>query len=428
MLDIKFIRDNPDIVKKAVKNKHGKVDIDELLRLDSERSELQKKIDDLGRQKNDAARAHDSEVGKTLKQEFKDVSEQFKVIDGAYTALMEVVPNIPTDDTPLGEDEMENKVLREVGDRPTFSFTPKEHWELGKNLGVIDSETAGQVSGSRFAYIMGALARLEFAIVSYVFDTLSDESIVKSIASKLNIPISTKPFIPVVPPVLVRPEVMHRMSRLEPREERYHIESDDLYLVGSAEHTLGPLHMDHIFEEKDLPVRYIGFSTAFRREAGAYGKDVKGILRMHQFDKLEMESFSLPEDSIHEQDLIVGIQEYLVQSLGLPYQVMAVCTGDMGGPDMRQIDINTWMPGQNTYRETHTSDLMGDYQSRRLRTRVKRLKGETQFVHMNDATAFAIGRILIAIMENNQQSDGSITIPPVLHPYCGGLTTIARLE
>jgi seryl-tRNA synthetase len=230
---------------------------------------------------------------------------------------------------------------------------------------------------------------------------------------------NAKAFVPVVPPVMIRPEVYERMDRLEPKEERYHIPSDDLYLIGSAEHTLGPLHMDETLAEKDLPIRYIGFSTSFRREAGSYGKDTRGILRVHQFDKLEMESFTVAEDSTTEQDFIVAVQEYLVRSLELPYQVVAICTGDMGKPDARQLDIETWMPGQNRYRETHTSDLMTDYQARRLGTKVKRANGKMELVHMNDATAFAIGRILIAIIENNQTADGKIRVPDVLQPYVG---------
>ncbi|HUZ92396.1 MAG TPA: aminoacyl--tRNA ligase-related protein, partial [Candidatus Paceibacterota bacterium] len=205
----------------------------------------------------------------------------------------------------------------------------------------------------------------------------------------------------------------------EPKEERYYIPSDDAYLVGSAEHTLGPLHMDETIPEENLPLRYVGFSTAFRREAGSYGKDTKGILRVHQFDKIEIESFTLPEYAVTEQDFIVAIQENMMWELELPYQVVQICTGDMGGPDARQIDIETWIPSQGKYRETHTSDYMGDYQARRLNTKVKRKSGKTEFVHMNDATAFAIGRTLIAIMENYQTKDGKIEVPKVLQKYLG---------
>jgi seryl-tRNA synthetase len=217
---------------------------------------------------------------------------------------------------------------------------------------------------------------------------------------------------------MMRPEVMEKMARLEPREERYHIPGDDMYLIGSAEHTLGPLHMDEIIPAAKLPIRYVGFSTSFRREAGASGKDTRGILRVHQFDKVEIESFTAPEDSEAEQDFFVAIQEYLIQSLELPYRLVMTCTGDQGDPDARHIDLDTWMPGEGKYRETHSADLMTDYQSRRLQTRLRRADGKIEFVHMNDATAFA-GRTLIAILENYQTKEGNVLVPKVLQPYVG---------
>ena len=209
------------------------------------------------------------------------------------------------------------------------------------------------------------------------------------------------------------------MARYMTPEEHYMFPNDDLMLIGSAEHTLGSMHIDKIFEESDLPIRYAGYSTAFRREAGAAGKDTSGILRQHQFDKLEMEVFSLPENAMQEQNFLVGIQEYALKLLKLPYQVVAVCTGDMGFPDTRQFDIETWMPGQNKDRETHSADYTGGFQARRLNTRVRRADGKIEHVHMNDATVIAIGRILIAIIENYQQADGSIKIPEVLRKYLG---------
>lgn len=218
---------------------------------------------------------------------------------------------------------------------------------------------------------------------------------------------------------------MNRMARLDPIEERYYFEKDDMVFIGSAEHTLGPLHMDESIPESQLPLRYAALTPAFRREAGSYGKDTKGMLRLHQFNKLEMETFSKPEDGLAEQQLMVAIQEYLMQQLNLPYQVVSICTGDMGFPDQRQIDIETWMAGQNTYRETHTSDYIGGFQARRLNTKVKRADGTSEPVHMNDATALS-QRPLIAILENYQNEDGSVTIPQVLRPYMGGREKITR--
>ncbi len=418
MIDMKFIREHTDLVKKAAEQKNVKVDIDQLLELDQKRREMKTQLDDLQRSRNEAANEKDAAKGKKLKEEAALLQESFRAVDESFQVLVQSVPNIPSEDTPVGKDESENVVLRSYLEPTTFDFTPKPHWELGKALDIIDSETAAEVSGARFTYLKGGLAMMQFGLVQLVLHTLTNEETLKEIIKKAGLTISSKPFVPVVPPVFIRPEVMQKMGRLEPRDERYHIVSDDLYLVGSAEHTLGPMHMGQTFEKKDLPVRYVGYSTAFRREAGSYGKDTRGIIRLHQFDKLEMESFTDSESSIEEQNLFVAVQEHLVQQLGIPYQVMQICTGDMGKPDARQMDINMWMPGENAYRETHTSDLMTDYQSRRMGIKYKD-ENAKQFVHMNDATAIAIGRTLVAIMENYQQEDGTIRVPDVLQPFVG---------
>jgi len=220
---------------------------------------------------------------------------------------------------------------------------------------------------------------------------------------------------------MIRPEVFTKMARLseEDKDERYYLPSDDLYLIGSAEHTLGPLHMNESINEKDAPVRYVGFSPSFRREAGSYGKDTRGILRVHQFDKVEIETFTTIEKQDEEHEFVVAIQEYLMQSLKIPYRVMLLSTGDMGKPDARQIDIESWMPGQDKYRETHSADMMGDYQSRRLKTKIKNKDGGNEYAAMIDATVFAIGRTLIAIMENYQTEKGTIKIPKVLQKHVG---------
>lgn len=429
MLDIHFIRENPDLVKAGAAKKKAVVDIDRLLALDDERKLLRQKLDDMRAEQNRAsqriARAEGEEKEKLL-ESMKHVKEGMQELDTKYTAVNEEwtkillsIPNLPSPDTPEGPDESANVVVREWGEKPKFTFTPKPHWELGKDLGLIDSEKASEVSGSRFTYIIGDLVLMQFALIDLVMKTLTNRETIKAIMAKAGLDLDPKPFVPVLPPVMMRANVMGRMARLQPIDERYYFEKDDLVLVGSAEHTLGPLHMDEIIDEPALPIRYIGYSVAFRREAGAAGKDTRGILRQHQFDKLEMETFTRPEDGYKEQEFIVAVQEHLMQLLGLPYQVLAICTGDMGTPDHRQFDINTWMPGQDAYRETQTSDYMGGYQARRLNTRVRDVEGNLSHVHMNDATAFAIGRTLIAIMENYQQEDGTIRVPEVLVPYVG---------
>lgn len=424
MISLKIIREKPDRIKEISKQKNVDVDVDRLLELDKQWRSLGGQIAEIERKRNELAKSikgkptpEQIETGKQLRVALQQLTKEYDAAYAEGKALHEKVPNIPTDDTPIGPDESGNKTLPPVGEKPHFSFTPKEHWELGELLGVIDTERAAEVSGSRFAYLKGELVWLEFALVQYGLSILTNEGKLAEIAKNAGLGVPAKPFMPVIPPVLIKPGVMQKMARLEPKEERYHTPADDLYLVGSAEHTLGPLHMGEKLDEVDMPIRYVGWSTAFRRESGSYGKDVRGILRVHQFDKLEIESFTTPEAGIAEQNFIVAIQEYLMQSLKLPYQVVLKCTGDMGTPNARAIDIETWMPGQNRYRETHTSDYMSDFQARRLYTKVRLKSGKTENVHMNDATVFAIGRTLIAIMENNQQDDYSIDIPEVLQQY-----------
>ena len=420
MLDIAFIKENPDIIRAAIQNKHTEpVDIDRLLKAYEERKALQQEIDDLNREKNQAATERDFDRGKQIKVELQAVQEKFKEIDKEYSTLMLQLPNIPSPDTPVGKDESENKVLREVGEEPKFSFTPKPHWEIGEKLGIIDTQTAGDVSGARFNYLKGDAARLQYALFNFGMNTVTDNEILKEIAERADVKVPVTSFVPVVPPLMMRTSVMNRMARLHPMDERYVFEKDDLVLIGSAEHTLGPLHMDEKIDESALPLRYVAYTPAFRREAGTYGKDTRGIIRQHQFDKIEMETFVNPENGYAEQDFILAIQEYILQKLELPYHVVSICTGDMGTPDQRQFDMDTWMPGQGIYKETHTSDYMGGYQSRRLNTRVKREDGTTEAIHMNDATLIAMGRTIAAILENYQQEDGTVRVPKVLQQYMG---------
>lgn len=426
MLDIKFIRENKDIVATAIKNKNREVDLDELLNLSDKRKALKQEIDNVNQKRNEAAKERDIDKGTQLKKELEMLEGEFTEIDKKFIGLMSKVPNIPSLDTPVGPDESGNKVIRSWGEIPKFDFEPKEHDELGKALGVIDIETAGVVSGSRFSYIKGDLVILQFALLQFCLNIFNNKEKLESIAKEANLTLDVTNFTPVLPPVFVRPAVQNRMARFMTPEEHYMFPEDDLMLVGSAEHTLGAVYMDKIIEEKDLPIRYVGYSTAFRREAGSHGQDTKGIIRQHQFDKLEMETFCLPENSMKEQDFLVAIQEHIVQSLKLPYQVVMVCTGDMAFPDYRQIDIETWMPGQNKYRETHSADLTTSFQSRRLNTRVKRSDGKIEPLHMNDATAVAMGRTLVAIIENYQQADGSVKIPEVLQPYMNGQSVITK--
>lgn len=428
MLDIKFIRENKELIEENCRNRHTECDVDTLLDLDEKRKELVQKVEELNKQKNeinDSIQKADKEEknklikkGKNIKKELEETKPELDNVNEEYKRLLYQIPNVYSKDTPIGPDDSGNKVIKKVGEPEKLNFQPKEHWQLGEDLDLIDIKRAVKVSGARFVYLKRELVLLEFALMQFALSVLTDEEQLKKIIKENNLNVPSAPFVPVFPPIMIRPEIMNRMARLDP-EEMYSLERDKLNLIGSAEHTLGSMYVDEIIDANDLPIRMVGYTPAFRREAGSYNKDTKGMLRLHQFNKLEMESFTLPEKSTDEQNFFVAIQEYLMQALQIPYQVVAICTGDMGKPDLRQIDIEAWMPGQNKYRETHTSDLIGDFQARRLGTKVRFKDGKLEYIHMNDATAFS-QRPLIAIMENYQQADGSIKIPEVLRKYMPG--------
>ncbi len=419
MIDPKLLREHPDFIKDVCRVKNAAVDIDLALSLDARRRDLSGKLDEANRARKEAAGTKDIEAGKRLKQDASLLEKEVAAIEEQLTPLLLKIPNPPSADTPVGKDDTENVVLRKWGTPKEFAFKVKDHVELGEALGLLDAKRGADVAGARFTYLKGDLVLLQNALYQFALSVLLDESKLAAIAKAAGLNVPSKAFVPVVPPLFIKPDVFQKMARLEPRDERYHIVSDDAYLIGSAEHTLGPLHMGEVLKESDLPLRYFAYTPAFRREAGSYGKDVKGILRQHQFDKVEMESFTVAETSQDEQDFFVAIQEHFMQKLGLPYQVLITCTGDMGDPDARHLDLETWMPGQGKYRETHSADLMTDYQTRRLGTKVKRGDAKSEFVHTNDATAMAMGRLLIAVMENGQQEDGSIVVPEVLRPWMG---------
>ncbi len=429
MIDIKILRNNPDIVKKALHDKVVKgVDFIKVIELDLARVSLGQEIDALRARRNDLS----SQMGKgkpdpaliaeakELKEKIQELEPQHEAIESEFFDLYKKIPNIPTTDTPIGLTEEENVVVKTWGTIRTFDFPVRNHADIAAIRGWIDKERAANVAGARFAYLKGDLVKLQFALIQWVMDTLSDAEVLASIIKEHGLKVSNKPFTPVLPPYMIKTAPYDAMDRLEPREDRYKIEWQDLWLQGSAEHVLGSMHANEIFAEADMPVRYIGYATSFRGEAGTYWKDMEGIIRMHQFDKLEMESFSVAELSHDEHLLFAGIQEYLMQQLEIPYQKIQKCTFDIGKPNAKGSDIEAWLPGQEKYRETHTADYMTDYQARRLQTRVRRTSGDVELIHTNDATAFACGRALVAIMENYQNEDATVTVPKVLRNYLGG--------
>ncbi|MBD3208607.1 MAG: serine--tRNA ligase [Candidatus Nealsonbacteria bacterium] len=412
MLDIKTIRENPQKIKEACSKKQAEVDIDRILELDKERRELLLVVEEMRAKKNRAsekiAKTKDKKTKESVIAEMRELDEEsdkkeelLRELEKELRELMLQVPNPPHDDVPVGKDEEDNIVLRKVGAKPDFDFEFRDYLKISEELNLIDVERAAKVSGSRFGYLKNEAVILEFALVTFVF-----EKLVK------------KDFVPVLPPVMIRPEMMRAMGYVERgAEEIYFIEKDNLYLIGTSEQSIGPMHAGEIFNQKELPKRYVGFSSCFRREAGSYGKDTRGILRVHQFDKAEMFVFAEPGESRKEHQLLLSIEEEIMKELGLPYQVINICTGDLGDPAAAKYDIEAWIPSEDKYRETHSTSDCTDFQARRLNIRYRGEKGELDYVHTLNGTGLAIGRTLIAIIENYQQKDGGVIIPEVLRPY-----------
>ena len=414
MLDIKFIRNHPDKVKESCKQKHIKVDVDLLLEVDKRRRQTLQALEDMSAQKNQASkiisRTKDEKEKRKLILEMRELDENsdrltkvLKESEGEFNNLMLQIPNLPFDDVPIGRDEKDNVVLREWGEKSKFDFQPKNYLELAENLDLIDVKRAAKISGTRFGILKKEAALLEFSLINFTFETLLQDG-----------------FVPVIPPIMLKPEMLEKSGHLSEKDkpERYFIEKDNAYLAGTAEQPIAAMHADEIFGEEDLPKRYLGFSTCFRREAGAYGKDTKGIFRVHQFDKIEMFSICHPEKSRGEHQFLLSCQEKLMQSLKIPYRVIQICTGDLGFPAAAAYDIEAWIPSENRYRETHTTFNDTDFQTRRLNIRYRDSKTKKLAIpHALNGTAFAIGRILIAIIENYQQKDGKIFVPESLQKY-----------
>lgn len=427
MLDIRFIRENPDRVQTAAAQKGYTVNIQELLHADESRRELQQKADELRTRRNEIAAQMKGgkpaeeliEEGKNIKTELAEVEDHLRVADELFTTLLRAVPNVALDEVPIGSSEAENVEIRTWGDKPSFDFPVKNHAEIAEAKGWLDKERGAKIAGARFVYTMGDLVLLEMALWRFAMDVLTSQEILQSIIDKHGLKLSAQPFTPILPPAAAKQEVFEATGRLNRQEQTYKIEDEDLWLNASAEHTIAPIYMDEILDETQLPIRYVGYTTAFRREAGTYGKDAEGFFRLHQFNKLEMECFTTAETSYDEHLFLVAIQEYLMQQLELPYHVLEKCTADIGRPNAKGVDVEVWLPSQGMYRETHTADYIGDYQTRAMKTRVRRADGSVELAHTNDATAFS-QRPLIGIIENNQTKSGDVVIPTVLRPYLGG--------
>lgn len=412
MLNLRAIRDDPEPIRAALARRDAGLadDLSQLIELDRERRKITMEVEELRAEQNRGSKAVGTASGEEREQLIKSlrqVSERLTELEPRLASLDEEVlrlasrlPNPPHESVPEGETEEDNELVRKVGDVPSFPFEPKDHVDLGQRLGIIDLERGARVSGSRFTYLLDGAVWVQWALVRYCMELLG-----------------AKGFVPVVPPVLVHEEAMYGTGFLPAAEAQIYVtRDDDLYLAGTSEVPLAALHQDEILDPEKLPRRYAGYSTCFRREAGTYGKDIRGIFRLHQFDKVEMFSFTTPESSWDEHEFLLSCQEEIVSGLGLPYQVVFVCAGQMGNAAAKQYDIEVWLPGQGRYRELTSCSNCTDYQARRLECRV-RFEGGNRTAHTLNGTACAIGRTLIALLENHQRKDGSVPLPESLHPY-----------
>jgi len=407
MIDIKVLRDSPEKVANGARSKNVTIDTQQILGLDQKVRELLGEAQQIREKKNvlnesfSGKPTEEQQVeGKKLKEQLQEIETQLKVLEAELAAALLNIPAIPKDDVKVGKNDTENDVIKTVGEPTKFEFEVKDHLELGELLGIIDVERAAKVSGARFAYLKNEGVLLELALVQFAIAKLTQ-----------------KGFVPVIPQTIISRDTMKAMGYMENGgdEDMFQLKEDDKVLVGTAEQSIVPMYKDETFDLKDLPIRYVGYSSSFRREAGSYGKDTRGILRVHEFHKVEMVSYVAEGQDDAEHEFLREIEEEFFSDLNIPYQVIKMCTGDLGFPAARKYDIEAWIPSQEKYREVTSTSTTADFQAR----------GEDKkYANILNGTAFAIGRTIIAILENYQQADNSVVIPEVLRPFMGGLEKI----
>lgn len=405
MLDIRFIRENKEKVKKAVADKQFDPSlVDKVLKLDEDWRKALQEVENLRAERNKAAEAKDIKKGKEVKEKLQKIEPQLRETEIEFTEALNQVPNLPLPQVPIGKGEKDNVEVRKWSEPKKFDFTPKDHLELGRSLGILDFETGAKVAGSQFYFWYADGARLELALIQYAFDLLGKEG-----------------FMPVITPDLAKSRYYLGTGYLPKGKEAqtYEIQGEDLGLIATAEVTLAGKHADEVITEDKLPLKYIGYSHCFRQEAGAYGKYSKGIYRVHQFTKAEMFIYCKPEESDKLHQYLLKMEEKIYQGLGLPYRVVEMCTGDLGAMAARKFDIEGWMPSRKEYGELTSTSNCTDYQARNLNIKFRRKNGETDYLHMLNGTAIATSRTPLAILENYQQKDGSVVIPEVLQKYMG---------
>ena len=418
MLDLAFIRSHPDVVKEAARLKYNDIDIDYLLEVDRKVTSLQREVEEARARQNQISKqiakvGKDKELREKLIAEGKQLAEQIKSMEPMLIALLEerqqllyLVPNIPDPSAPIGKDENDNVPVKYWGKIPTFDFEPRDHYTIMQNLDMVDIERGVKVAGARSYILKNDAARLELALMNFAFDR-----------------VARKGYTPLIVPAMAREFCFIGNGQFpKGRDQVYAIENDDTFLVGTAEVSITGMFKDEILKVDDLPLRFVAFCPCFRREAGTYGKDTRGVFRIHQFNKVEQYIICRAdhEESVLWHEALLANSEELVQALELPYRVVNVCTGDMGDGKVGMYDLECWLPSENRYRETHSCSYFHDWQARRANIRYRDEDGKVRFVHTLNNTAIASPRIMLPLLETHQQADGSVKIPAALRPYLGG--------
>src|SRR6056297_1331461 len=424
MLDVRELRMNPEQIKKGmeIRNEDPK-QIDEIIVLDEKRREIIQKADELKAKRNQLSKAvaklkstgkkeeaaKNIEESKNIGNRIKELDERLREIEGEQGSMISQLPNIPSEKAPIGKDEKENKEIFKWGEPKAFNFEPKPHWEIGPELGMMDFERASKMSGARFVVLTSSIARLERALINFMLDYHTLQNGYKEI----NIP------------YLVKRETMYATGQLPKfEEEAYKTTPDDLFLIPTAEVFLAGMHKDEIIDDHSLPIKYCAYSACFRREAGSYGKDVRGMIRVHQFEKVELVKYTRPENSYAELEQLTNDAESILQALELPYRKILLCTGDMGFGSAKTYDLEVWLPSYKSYKEISSCSNDTDFQARRANMRYRNKENKLEFVHTLNGSGLAVGRTLVAILENYQNQDGTVTIPEELRGYMGGAERI----